>query len=401
MKSVEVYVATHKKIDLALPKHCKFIQVNSDKMGRWDGYLHDNDTTDNISDKNYSYCELTALYELWKNSKAKIGGLFHYRRFFSGANEVSIKNVVDSIATRNQLENKIITEERINELLAKADIILGFPNAPLPLSALEDLQKFVYIEDIWKMIETVEDLFPLYKEDLWNVLNKTGISYCNMFIANRSFIDNYCDWLFFVLEKIEEKTDISKYDISHQRIYGYLAEVLLNVYVLHNKLKVAYVYRVDLFEGDTIKLVKYRLRKAANKVLACFNIFPFVPNRDIHKARYLLNRGDEKSLRIYEKTYNGIIKSIISYLRTVGVKQIVQEEKDLYYRITAKAIFASIVFFVLKDNECLETIENIITKERSQVIPFGSTVVYRILGETSIDGQIKDRLKKKCITVIE
>ena len=42
-KSVEVYVATHKKIDFALPDYCSKIQVNAERNGQWEGYLHDNE----------------------------------------------------------------------------------------------------------------------------------------------------------------------------------------------------------------------------------------------------------------------------------------------------------------------------------------------------------------------
>ncbi len=73
---VEIYVATHKKIDTILPDYCRLIQINAERTGKWEGYLHDNDTEDNISLKNSSYSELTALYSLWKGSKADYLGMF-------------------------------------------------------------------------------------------------------------------------------------------------------------------------------------------------------------------------------------------------------------------------------------------------------------------------------------
>ena len=57
-----------------------------------------------------------------------------------------------------------------------------------------------------------------------------------MFIMKKKLMDKYCEWLFKILSLVEEKTDLSDYSPTEARIYGYLSEILLNVWVLKNKL---------------------------------------------------------------------------------------------------------------------------------------------------------------------
>ena len=50
-------------------------------------------------------------------------------------------------------------------------------------------------------------------------------------------VDNYFEWLLSVLGEIEKRCDISSYDTQHKRIYGYFAELLMNVYLMKKNLK--------------------------------------------------------------------------------------------------------------------------------------------------------------------
>lgn len=60
----------------------------------------------------------------------------------------------------------------------------------------------------------------------------------NMFIMKWDVFDQYCKWLFGILEKIEINCDISNYSSEQKRIFGYMGERLLNVYIEANKYKV-------------------------------------------------------------------------------------------------------------------------------------------------------------------
>lgn len=57
-----------------------------------------------------------------------------------------------------------------------------------------------------------------------------------MFIGNREVVKGYLDWLFDILFKLEKKIDISDYSAYDQRVYGFVSERLLDVYIRKNNL---------------------------------------------------------------------------------------------------------------------------------------------------------------------
>ena len=80
---IKIYVVCHKPSYVPKNPYLYPIQVGTALSGKkLDGMLHDNDG-DNISDKNKTYCELTAQYWAWKNDEADYYGFFHYRRYFA------------------------------------------------------------------------------------------------------------------------------------------------------------------------------------------------------------------------------------------------------------------------------------------------------------------------------
>ena len=69
MKKISMYVVTHKKVDKKFDDNMyKFIQVGKSVDDASINEVKDN-TGDNISKKNSNYCELTAMYWIWKNDK--------------------------------------------------------------------------------------------------------------------------------------------------------------------------------------------------------------------------------------------------------------------------------------------------------------------------------------------
>ena len=75
----EMWVITHKNYPGVNDDIYKTLHVGRALSGDL-GYQGDN-TGDNISSKNKSYCELTGLYWLWKKHECDIMGICHYFRF--------------------------------------------------------------------------------------------------------------------------------------------------------------------------------------------------------------------------------------------------------------------------------------------------------------------------------
>ena len=246
----EVFVAAHKKADVRLPGYCRMIQVGSVLHDRIDGYLYDDwGGQDNISEKNSFYCELTALYCLWKHSSADIRGLYHYRRmFYNGealrCNKCSISKYPGEIA------GFCLTEEQISEYLKESDVIDEIPYFPWPKTVEEDLLRFCYPEDVKRFSEVILNDYPAYYETFLQVMQSRHISYRNMMIAKQEIFEPYCEWLFEVLARCEGVIDISGYDRPHQRIFGYLSEILMNVWIRKHGLKEHHVPRLVVLEKD-------------------------------------------------------------------------------------------------------------------------------------------------------
>ena len=250
-KDVTIYVAAHKPFDRSgsLPKGYVPLQVGAE--GKQDlGFVRDN-TGEHISEKNGSYCELTGLYWMWKNTSSDIVGLCHYRRYFS----------------HRPLDRKlsaVLTEEQIEKILEKNDIILPRRVNLGRKNVYEHYCAFHYEKDLQMTREAVVTLYPEYAESFDAVMASHKTYQCNMFIASKELADAYCKWLFDVLQYVEDHTDISEYDAVQKRIYGYLSERLLAVWVHHQKLKICHKWyaSTELTMKMVIHVLKDKLKKA-------------------------------------------------------------------------------------------------------------------------------------------
>lgn len=195
------------------------------------GMLRDN-TLDNIADKNDTYCELTAQYWIWKNSDAEIKGLVHYRRILGGEGRKA--KLLESISARRQ---KALNGEETEQLLQQYDVILPKMHNYVTETALEHYQKNHVTSSSFNMIrQYVQENFPEYVEPLDGVLHSKQSHLFNILIAKKEIFDAYSEWLFTVLGYVEQNVDTSGLSKSERRIFGYLSELLLDVWIQANGL---------------------------------------------------------------------------------------------------------------------------------------------------------------------
>lgn len=226
---LRIYIAAHKEAQIPDLEGYNPISVGTAlRDGNSFGYISDANGN-NISEKNKNFCELTALYWIWKNTSEKYIGLVHYRRFFSSY-------------SMSESPKYFLKKGNAKKILNEYDIILPNPIRWKYCTVAEGYDHGAgYAKDLLVIRDIIGEKYPSYIRAYDEICNGHKASYCNMFVAKKSLMNDYCEWLFDILFEAENRIDISDYGIAEQRIFGYISEILLNVWVLHNDLKVYYM----------------------------------------------------------------------------------------------------------------------------------------------------------------
>jgi hypothetical protein len=212
-----IFVMTHKEYNEPREDVYKSLAVGK-ALNPQLPYMGD-DTGDNISEKNRNYCELTGVYWVWKNITCDIIGICHYRRYFVR-------------------DNAVLTREQIESTLADFDVIVSRSERTLHNNMRGHYRKCHFEKDLDTCRSVLAELQPDYLSTFDLSFNCNLFTIGNMIITRKDIFDRYCEWLFPILFEVEKRTDISGYEPYQARLYGYLSERLLRVWLLHQPLKV-------------------------------------------------------------------------------------------------------------------------------------------------------------------
>jgi hypothetical protein len=254
MNNLKMYMVTHKNIDYIPKGRIPIFVGKGDNSG---SYMTD-DSGENISEKNRNYCELTALYWIWKNDhESEYVSIEHYRRFFMNA-----KSIIPAIAE----------PEEIKKIMKTYDVITS-RYYDFGISIKEYYKQRHYLSDIEAAQEGIRKYYPEYLEAFDLVFDGKRIPMFNMLVMPKKLFDEYCEWLFKILFFAEETIDLSNRTEYQKRAYGFMAERLLEVWLTYKNLKVK---RNPIYIVDSNKL-RSVLVSAKNRIPTVFT--PKTPRR--------------------------------------------------------------------------------------------------------------------------
>lgn len=253
--NIRIIIAAHK--NYRMPDDKMYLPVHVGAEGKTDkdgnvldlGYTKDN-TGDNISLKNPSFCELTGMYWAWKNLDAEYIGLSHYRRHFSCRRK-----------SKDPFEN-IMTYSEIAPLTEKHSVFVPKRRKYYIETLYSHYAHTHYAEhlDITKQI--ISEKYPEYLASCDKIYNQTYGFMFNMMVMKKELFSDYCGWLFDILFELESRIGdkVRDYDAFQARLYGRVSEIIFNVWldyqVSSGKIKTSEIKEIPCIYTEKIDMVR-------------------------------------------------------------------------------------------------------------------------------------------------
>ena len=250
--SVKIIIATHKKYEM--PKDDMYLPLHVGAEGKVDennrpldlGYQKDN-TGENISELNASYCELTGLYWAWKNLDEDFIGLSHYRRHFC------IKK------SKRDFEN-VLSYKEIEPYLDSIRVFVPQKRKYYIESLYSHYAHTHYAEHLDVVREIIQKDYPSYLKSFDKIVKQTSGYMFNMMIMQRDLLDDYCTWLFDILFKAGQKINVGNENAFQGRFYGRISEIIFNVWldeqIQSGKLKINEIKEIPCIHMEKINWLK-------------------------------------------------------------------------------------------------------------------------------------------------
>lgn len=244
--NIKIIISCHKEIsypksEIFLPVHVGAAQAKNKLVG-----MQPDNEGENISDRNFTYCELTAQYWAWKNLDADYYGQCHYRRYFyfgDGNYEANDHEQieVDALSPRSLAELRLDDEALIRKKIEQYDLITaprwcvkGVPTPDGPKNTIRDhmvAYGLVTNSDLEMLLDITKRIQPDYAEGLAAYLSGSEYLGYNCFIMKKQLFERLCEFEFSILSEFDANYAYEGLTTTHKRICGYFGEILFSVFV--------------------------------------------------------------------------------------------------------------------------------------------------------------------------
>lgn len=245
--SIKILISCHKGV--AYPKSDLFLPVHVGAEGKapLEGMQPDNEG-ENISDRNFTYSELTAQYWAWKNLDADYVGLCHYRRYFCFDGKRHRANdhaqTEDACLCPGAVERYHIDDaQTIRAALESHDVICApewsVLGVPTPEGAKRTVRSHMVGYDLMtdadldELVRICRELKPGYADELVRYLDGSRYLGYNCFVMGRELFERLCEFEFPILDEFDRNFSYEGLTGNRRRICGYLGEILFSTFIGH------------------------------------------------------------------------------------------------------------------------------------------------------------------------
>ncbi|MFP3153482.1 DUF4422 domain-containing protein [Lachnospiraceae bacterium ZAX-1] len=303
--STKIFTMTHKKF--TEPKDTLYQPLHVGRALSSDlGYLGD-DSFDCISKLNPYYGELTGIYWVWKNfHEADNVGICHYRRFFLNK------------------DKQLLKETDYENILKEYDIMVS--NTAYTDGSYQDYYSEAHnLKDLLTTGQVLKEKYPDYYPSFTKALAGHTYYYGNLLVTCKEKFDAYATWMFDILFEVEKRIDVSAYDLYNQRVFGFLSEQLLKVWIDKNELHVYEgIVGITAEKAETVefKLAISQLLKMGEITKARQFFYEFTKIRPDVRLELSDIKGEipiiEQILYICEEEQNRMMQGMYAYSKNLN-----------------------------------------------------------------------------------
>lgn len=297
---------------------------NTADINKFDGIIGDN-TGDNISNKYEEYGDLTVLFWAWKNIRANFIG------FGCSGRKLKLQKF-------NDYNNKTIIKAKSCKLNNAYKNLYYFWSDSFSLD----------VDFLTNALEVIHDKYPyLYKTAKKIIYKSHYYSDKLLFLMARNEFDEFCQFLFDVIDNVINRLDEKHSSKAQRRIVNLLGCILLDIFCQYKQLNgYEIIYKED--EGAYLTEESIELKPAFSFnnnaiVFACSNTYAPYLGVTIESLKDNISTDQNYDIIVLERN--------ISKLNMKKLKSIVVDYSNISLRFfNVEAIVSDIDFYLPNNN---------------------------------------------------